>query len=597
MVSPPDKNGYDVLPQVVASTNGSTVAFRSYGAFAGRAGPTLGGYSLARVRRVGAKKLGGAAAVLTVLSVLWAPFSAAQAPVIPEQGLRPLRAASYSFPDYMDPAISYTLEGWTAMYDTYIPLLTYRHASGRAGAELVPGLAESLPSISNGGRTYTLFLRPGLKYSNGQPVKASDFEFAVERMFRLNSGGSVFFTDIVGAERFELGRRRSITGILTDDKTGKIVIHLIRPRGSFSDELALMFVAPVPPDTPLSDQSADPPPATGPYVITSSKPGRGWSYVRNPQWAANNAALMSDIPSGHVDSIQVSVIRDGSAQVHMVEQGNLDWMLGSPPADRLAEVQSRYQGTQFRSEPTLSTYYFWMNTARAPFNDLRVRRAVNYAVDPLALRRIYAGQLSPTHQILPPGMPGYEGFDLYPHRLARARRMVEKANPSDRHITVWTDTESPNQKAGEYYAGVLRKLGFHANLKVLNADNYFTIIGNRATPNLDTGWANWYEDYPHPNDFFQPMLAGASILPTYNANFANIAIPALNKEIARLGEKQLGPGLEKAYARLDRGYMLRAPWAPYGNRLLSTFVSSSIDLDRMIWNPTFGVDLTSLQFK
>ena len=94
-----------------------------------------------------------------------------------------------SFPDYLDPALSYTAEGWTAMADVYIPLLTYKHAEGTEGSEVIPGLAKEMPKITNGGKTYTLFLRPGLKYSDGSPVKASDFPFAVERMFKLNSGG------------------------------------------------------------------------------------------------------------------------------------------------------------------------------------------------------------------------------------------------------------------------------------------------------------------------------------------------------------------------------------------------------------------------
>src|SRR5204863_538304 len=107
-----------------------------------------------------------------------------------------------SFPDYLDPALSYTLEGWTALYDTYIPLLTYAHASGEAGSKVVPGLAKALPRISDGGKTYTLFLRKGLKYSDGTAVRASDFTYAIERLFKLNSGGSPFYADIVGAEGF-----------------------------------------------------------------------------------------------------------------------------------------------------------------------------------------------------------------------------------------------------------------------------------------------------------------------------------------------------------------------------------------------------------
>src|SRR5262249_38715593 len=111
-----------------------------------------------------------------------------------------LRVTYASFPSYLDPALAYDTEGLTAMYNTYIPLLTYAHANGEAGSRVIPGLAKAMPEVSADGKTYTLFLRKGLKYSDGTPVKASDFTFAVERMFKLNSGGSYFFTDIVGAE-------------------------------------------------------------------------------------------------------------------------------------------------------------------------------------------------------------------------------------------------------------------------------------------------------------------------------------------------------------------------------------------------------------
>ena len=113
-----------------------------------------------------------------------------------------LKAGYPGFPDYMDPQLSYTAEGWTAMWNSYVPLLTYAHAEGVAGSRVIPGLAESMPKISNGGKTYTLQLRKGLKYSDGTPVKASDFTYAVERLFKLNSGGLPFYTTIVGAEKF-----------------------------------------------------------------------------------------------------------------------------------------------------------------------------------------------------------------------------------------------------------------------------------------------------------------------------------------------------------------------------------------------------------
>jgi peptide/nickel transport system substrate-binding protein len=508
-----------------------------------------------------------------------------------------LTASFAGFPDYMDPALSYTAEGWTAMYDTYIPLLTYRHASGSEGSEVVPGLVKALPKISNGGKTYSMDLQPGLRYSDGTPIKASDFRKTMERTFKINSPGTPFYTDIVGAEEFAETKKGGIPGIKTDDKTGHIEIDLTRPRGPFVYELALLFAAPLPPGTPVKNLSSNPPPASGPYVITSSNPSKGWEYERNPEWAQHNEDKLTDIPAGHVDNIDVKIVRNDSTQVNEIEQNRTNWMQTTPPADRYAEIKQKYEGTQFRVEPTISTYYFWMNNKEPPFDDLKVRQAVNHAIDPEAVERIYSGQLKSIHQILPPNMPGHEPYDLYPYDMAKAKAMIKEANPSDRNITVWTDDESPNDEAGAYYADVLEKLGFNVKLKTLNADSYFTVVGNLSTPDLDTGWIDWYEDYPHPNDFFQPLLAGESIFPTNNTNVSQTDIPRLDKKVAKLREEELGPEQEAEYAQIDKEYMEQAPWAPYGTKTVATFVDNSIDLDKVIFNPTFGQDLTSFQFK
>lgn len=500
-------------------------------------------------------------------------------------------------PDYLDPQLSYTAEGWSAMYNTYLPLLTYAHAGGEEGSEVVPALAEDLPEIGDDGKTYELTLRDGLRYSDGTPVKASDFKATVERLFEVESGGLPFFTDIVGAEDFLEGKAESIEGIETDDATGEIAIRLVAPRGTFVNELGMPFVALVPAGTPAEDQTPNPPPATGPYAIVDSDPGRGWSYERNPQWERNNADLMPDLPGGHVDRIEAEVVRNQATQVNDVEQGDTNWMFDALPADRVAEVRARYEGTQYREESSISTYFFWMNTTQPPFDDLEVRQAVNHALDPEALERIYAGEIKFGQQILPPGMPGHEQLDLYPYDMAKAKALVAEADPADREITVWTLNISPNDDAGAYLQDVLSKLGFDAKLKTVNADNYFTVIGNTSNPDLDTGWANWFEDYPHPNDFFQPLLAGSSIAPTNNSNFAQFDDPKLNERIEELSAQQLGPEQEEQYAELDREYMEQAPWAPYGNRTLSLFVSSDVDMDEVIWNPTFSGDLTSFQFK
>jgi peptide/nickel transport system substrate-binding protein len=501
-----------------------------------------------------------------------------------------------SFPAYLDPALSYEVEGWTAMYATYLPLLTYAHANGAEGSKVVPALAESMPKITNGGKTYTLTLRKGLKYSDGTPVKASDFKSSIERMFKLNSAGSGFYEGIVGAEEFAEGKSGEISGIKTDDKTGRIEIDLVAPRGTFTNELGLLYAAVVPGDTPAKNLTTDPPPATGPYMITKVERGRGWSYARNPYWAKDNSQI-SEVPSGHVDKIDIRVVRNDSTQVNEIERGKANWMQTPISADLYNKVKDKYEGTQFRIERPINIYLFWMNTEKPPFDDPKVREAVNYAVDTGALERIYAGSLVSLHQILPEGMPGHESFDLYPHDMAKAKQLIKEADPSDRNITVWTDNESPNDEAGAYYEGVLDELGFNAKLKVLNGDNYYTVVGNESTPDLDTGWLAFYEDYPHPNDFLQLLFSGESIAPTSNTNLSRLDVPKINEKIAKLGEEPLGPEQEAGYAALDRELMEEAPVVPYGTNTVSTFVDSEIELDKVIFNPTFGQDLTSFQFK
>ena len=352
-------------------------------------------------------------------------------------------------------------------------------------------------------------------------------------------------SSIVGAEQFAKTKKGGISGITVNEKTGEIVINLEAPRGTFENELALMFVAPIPQSTPGEDQSAHPIPASGPYMITKSEPGRGWEYERNPYWEKDNGKLMPEIPAGHVDKIEVQVLRNQSTQVNELESGNIDYVYDPPPADRYQEVKEKYEGTQFKEEPTISTYYFWMNSEVEPFNNKKVREAVNYAVDPRALERIYVGSIKGSQQILPPGMPGYKKFELYPHDMKKAKELIAESGIKDKEITVWTDTTSPNNEAGTYYEGVLKELGFKTELKIINSDNYFTVIGNENTPNLDTGWADWYEDYPHPNDFFNILLNGNSILPTNNQNFSRSNYKPLNEKIEKLSDRKAGSAAGK----------------------------------------------------
>jgi peptide/nickel transport system substrate-binding protein len=271
-------------------------------------------------------------------------------------------------------------------------------------------------------------------------------------------------------------------------------------------------------------------------------------------------------------------------------------MVDPPPADLLPDIQNTYSD-RFRFQESINTYYFWMNTQKPPFNDVRVRQAINYAIDPAALNRLFGGRLHATQQVLPPGMPGYEEYKLYPGPdLDKAKQLLAQAHPSDMDITVWTDDEPDRKRIGAYYQDVLNQLGFHTTLKIIGGDVYFTTIGNLKTPDLDTGFADWFQDYPHPNDFFQPLLSGDSILPTNNQNYGQVNIPNLTKEINDLAEQQL-KDVEDKYAALDKSYMEQAAWAPYGNEQFTTFTSDRVNFDDVGFSLLFNLDYSSFQLK
>jgi peptide/nickel transport system substrate-binding protein len=504
-----------------------------------------------------------------------------------------------SFPDYIDPQLSYTLEGWEVLWNVYTPLLTYKHERGEAGTEVVPGLAEAMPEVSADGKTYKLKLRPNMKYSDGTPIKASDFTYAIQRLFKTESGGSVFYDGIVGAKDYAEGKAQTISGIQTDDNTGDITIQLDAPNGTFNNVLGLMFAAPIPPNTPLDqDATNSPPPSSGPFMISSVDAPRTLTMERNPQFQTVKDAGAEEVADAGVDKITLTENKNNSAQVTDIEQNKVDFMVDPPASDRLQEVKNRY-GTRFRLEESINTYYFWMNTQQAPFNDLRVRQAVNYAVDPEALNRIFGGRLHPTQQILPPGMPGYEEFKLYPGPdLNRAKQLIAEANPADRNITVWTNDEPDRRRIGEYYHDLLRQLGFNATLKVIAGDVYYTTIGNQSTQDLDTGFASWYQDFPHPDDFFRPLLHGDSNLPTNSNNLSRVNIPGLNAQLDELLTQQLGDGgVQEEYATVDRAFMEQAVWVPYGNEQFTTFVSERMDFDKSYHHLLFNQDWSALTLK
>jgi len=474
--------------------------------------------------------------------------------------------------DYLDPALAYSTESAEPVSLSYLSLLGYRQGSGPGGATIVPVLAGRLPRVSRDGRTYKLTLRPGLMYSDGSAVEASDFKYAVERLFRVDSPGVGFFSSIVGAARFAKTRKGAISGIVADDATRKITIHLTKPRGDFEYILAMTFAAPVPAGTPANDQSTDPIPATGPYVISSYRPNRGYKLTRNPRFQP-----LPNVPATNPDTISVRLIKDPNVALQQTINGQADYDFNAIPPDRLGSVQRKY-GSQLKVYTPADTWYVFMNTRTPPFDKLAVRQAVNFGIDRRAFVDLVGGLGKPTENVLPPTYPQYRRHTLYPYDLAKARALVRQAGAEGAAVTVWTTDIYEFKPFGEYLTDVLGKIGLKAKLQVLDSSVYFQTIGNQAR-RTQIGISSWYQDYPHPLDWFDTLLNGERITPTHNNNFSNANVPAVNATIDRLERRPtLTKRVNAQWAALDRRVMEQALWAPFVNHQQTDFFGSDVDL-------------------
>ncbi|MBW3607267.1 MAG: ABC transporter substrate-binding protein [Actinobacteria bacterium] len=510
-----------------------------------------------------------------------------------------ITTAYTSFPDYLDPALSYTQEGWQSMWTVYTPLLTYKHAEGAEGATVVPGLAEAMPDISHDGRVYKLRLREGLTYSDGTDVKASDFEHTIKRVLNLQSGGSSFYQSIEGAEKYiDDGRAGAdISGIETSDETRDITITLTEPDERLPYILAMNFAAVVPGDTPFENQTKNPPPGVGPYKFDNVRINRGYDLVKVP------AFDVPDQATGKLDTINVEVVKNRRRQTQDTIQNKIDYMHDPPAPDQLREVRARYTGTRYAEFVTNSTYYYFLNHDVAPFDNAEAREAVNIAIDKRSLARLFGGLLEPGCNFLPPGMKGYEKIEPCPWGdptaapdVAKARQLVESSGTAGQAVTVFGNDEPEPKALAEYLSDVLNDIGYKARPRIIEASVYPATIGNHKT-RAQAGFANWFQDFPHPGNFMF-LVDGDSIQPTNNQNFGNVNDPEINEILDAASRNADIEEVADDYARADRLTVEGAHVAAYGHRELTVFYSDRIDFENCTsWHPVYNLDLTQLCLK
>jgi peptide/nickel transport system substrate-binding protein len=505
-------------------------------------------------------------------------------------------------PDYLDPQEGYTTQAANAMWISYTPLYTYAHKAGQAGGEIIPGIAQDFPQITNGGKTYTLTIRKGLTYSDGKTVKASDFPFTVQRVLKVKWGGSSFITAYIkGAADYAAGKSKDISGIQADDSTGKITIDLTQPYGAFLNVLAFPNMGFVPQGSPMKTVTTDPLPAgVGPYMVKNIVPNRSYDIVRNPKWKDGE---IPGIPSGKVDlTVHIASNTQTEAEQVLSNQADVfDWGDQIPPS-LMPQVTSQ-ASDRFKKVPSLSTYYFFFNTQNKPFSSELARQAVVTALDRRALSRLNGGNFVATCWFLPQGMVGHPssacpyGDPNAAPNLAKAKQLVQQSGMAGTQVTVWGQNRDPRKEFTAYYTDLLNKLGFKAKQKVIADTQYFPTIGNLKL-HPQTGFADWNQDFPNPSDFYL-LLDKNTIQTTNNENPGEVQDPHIQSELKFLNAVPASK-LQSAAARwqaLDEYTAKKAYAAVYGQDVKPMFYSNRIDFSKVVFHPLFGTDYTSLQLK
>jgi ABC-type transport system substrate-binding protein/class 3 adenylate cyclase/DNA-binding beta-propeller fold protein YncE len=487
----------------------------------------------------------------------------------------------------IDPAVAYSPDTWNLLSLTNDGLLGFRREAGIEGATLVPALATTIPDPTDGGRTYTFQLRPGIRYSSGDPVIPEDVRGAIERLFETldpdgePSGGVPYFSGIVGAEDCMPGTPCDLSsGIVADDDAGTVSFHLRAPDPDFLFKLTMPFAFVVPAGTPAKLAPDAPVPATGPYVIDHYAVGKEIVLVRNPHFRP----WSSSRPDGFPDRIVWRLGQRVEPMVAHTLSGRTD-LLVAPLGGQLVATLGTNHAPQLHLDPMANTGYLFLNVQVPPFNDERVRQALNYAIDRRAVvHDVFGARGEVTCQILPPTLPGFHPYCPYTSDpdgtwsgpdLTRAKKLVDRSGTAGSQVTVWIPP--PRERLPEdipladHVVELLDTLGYHARRS-----------GGKLS-DAQIGYSGWFTDYPAESAFIPPTLACDS---SFNlGHFCDPEIDARMRKAARLATIDSHQSHE-LWSQIEHDLVDRALWVPLINARFVTLASRR--LGNHLFSPALG---------
>jgi len=483
--------------------------------------------------------------------------------------------------------LSYTTSA-TAQLDSlvYDGLVSYRRVDGPAGHTLVGALATTAPDPSADGKTYVFTLRPGLRYSDGRPVRPTDFRTSMERFLVAGRawpravGLPDLYSAIVGAPRcMRRGAPCDLSrGIESNVSARTITIHLSRPDGDLLHKLTMHFASVVPADSPDRPTKGLTPPGTGPYRPVAWDARRGGTFVRNRYFRSDPARSRGE---GFADRIEVRLHskRTIEREIGAVQRGDADLaVLGDPfgalvSEGRLRALVARSPG-QVRSAPAATTDWAFLDTRRRPFDNIRVRRALNLAIDRAKVVALSGGPElgEPTCQVVPANFQGNAPYCRYTASpvkgggwtapdMAQARQLVSASGRAGERVVV--RVPEFREAVGRYVAKVLDELGFRTTVRVLSFND----------PEVDSrtqiGFTGWLADYLGASTFIEPAFTCAQ---RGASNLSYICDPKLERLIARAAVTRPADA-GRAWAAADHRVADLAPVVPLTQRRSSVLVS------------------------
>ncbi len=488
----------------------------------------------------------------------------------------------------LDPQISYDVAPWQIAQVAYDGLVAFEKVGGKQSLTVVPDLAVDLPTVTDGGKTYTFRLRTGIKFANGQPLTTADVIASFRRIYKASGPtAGTFFRSIVGASAcLQTPKTCILPGVTADSATNTVTIKLTQPDAEFLRKLALPHASILPASTPDTDQGVKPIPGTGAYLISSYNPNSHLLLVRNPYFQQWSQAAQ---PQGYPDKIEYRYGLTVDAEVSQVENGQADWVNDPLPTERLNEVGTKYSD-QVHINLLGAMWYLPLNVNIAPFNNLKARQAVQWAVDKNAVVTQYGGpQLAtPVCTILPPSYPEHVGYCGYTKGgdktwsaadLDKARQLVQESGTAGEAVAIVVQNDSTNLAIGQYLQTVLSDIGYKASIKPLSSNIQFGYIQN-SNNKVQISLTQWYEDYPAPSDFVNVLLSCASYHPGSDSsiNIGGYCNPAYDAKIHQaMNDASTDPAKANAeWGALDREAMDQALIVPLFTPKNLDFVSKRV---------------------